>query len=350
MDKNRMNEIKERLLFLMGSPSQPPHAETAEDWAEVENLMRELEQMKQDIAKIITPEKYSIAVSKLSKCAVELINNEGGEIQTSKKKNICVRLSVGFNDALLLPANYTKYHDAIQMTIGSLKDSGAKCFTAEQVYRAMNGLTTHDYVTPQAVAAVTKAIRQLNNLWVTIDRSEEVKAFPRLKDVVSVISQKRIIPYNEIMTITNKAGREVTAYILDKLPPIYEYSKDKGQIRSLPQSLFNIKGLNSSAENTAIKIWLLQQIESMKPSQNGTCRDRTINFDTLFRDLRYDIILTESNPRAHRARYIKQIFKMLDYWTNCGYISGYTVERGIGRGNPIKSVTISLPDKKESPQ
>lgn len=354
MNEQRKQEIEERLKYYFGTPRTAPtkHPSTAEEWEEVDALTAELEAMYKKDGKIIKADNYFLPVSKLAKNAVKMINEYDGrndEILTvDKRKNISVRLQIGYDEQLLLPENYSLYLDTVQMTIGSLIDCGAQVVTAEQVYRTMNGLTSDDYVTPQAVGAVTKAMRQLRNLWVTIDRSEEVKAYPRLKNLISVIQQKAILPYNETITIKNQAGREITAYKIDKLPPLYEYSKDRGEIRSLPGDLLKIEGLNTSKQNTAIKIWLLQQIESMKPGSNGKHRDNTIKINTLLEALKYDIDLTAttSTARVKRTRYIKQTKKMLDSWKACGYIKGYKENHSTGRGKALESITIFLPDQK----
>ncbi|MCQ2387818.1 MAG: hypothetical protein MJ066_05190 [Clostridia bacterium] len=342
MNEELIKELEARLIFLIGGPRKEPGAKTPEEWAEAERIMDELEKLKK--VKLVRAEKYFLPVSKLAKNAVKLVNGDlgdPGKLEVDQRKKINVFVSVGMYDhdeSLILPKKYNLYLDAVQMTIGSLTDSNAQYFTAEQVYRTMNGIPTEVYISPQAVEATTTAINQLRNLWVTIDRSEELKAYKKLKGL-SIIQKKSILPFNSTITIKNQAGRQITAYKLEELPPLYQYSKDRGEIHSLPIELMNIKGLRTSAQNTALKIWLLQQIESMKPGKTGKRRDSTIKINTLFEALKYDIIFNSSSPRADKAKYIKQIKTMLDSWTDQKYIKGYKENK---KGRSLESITIIL--------
>lgn len=343
--QKEIDELTEEIILYTGTPKRPPQKkrnqkEIDELWNRVNDVKNKIDNIKN----IVQTEKIFLSLSKLSKNAVELFNNGSKELMIDCHRNLTVRLDIGAYDEVKVPDSYTGYMDVIQMTIGSLMDCGAQVVTAEQIYRTMNGLTKDDKVTPQAVGAVTKAMMQLRNLWVTIDRTDEVKKYKKLNNVDSIIHEKALFPCSESLTITNKAGRKMTAYKVDSFPPLYEYSKDRGELRSLPGTLLNIKGLNSSKQNLAIKIWLLRQIESMKPGKNGKHRTNVIKINTLFEALKFDLTFSKVNPRADRAKYIKQIKKMLDYWTECGYIKGYKETHSKGRGKALESLIILLPD------
>lgn len=340
MDENRMNEIEERLLFLMGSPSQPPHAETAKDLAEVENLQEELERLKiQAINSTsytsIIPKKSVLSVSKVAKKSCELINGNAGGVFVDKKKKVAVTLSV-ISDNVKLPEQYTMFDYCIHEAVCTLIQSGNKAFSAEMVYRAMNGLTNTQKVTPQAVAAVTKSIMKQRHIDVIIDCSKD----PDLKDTQPFI-QDYVIPCKIISAKIN--GNRTQIFVMhDDFTPIFKYSSLKKQVRYLDIKLFNIFDLRSSEQITTIKFYLLQQIESMK-GKNG--RNKTIRFDTIMQDCK--LKFSPSNPAKDIKKYRDYIKKMLNYWIECGYISGYKENKN---GRAFESVTISLPDKKESPQ
>lgn len=345
MNEERIKEIETRLTYYFGTPRHKPikSPQTAEEWEEIEALSEELEALQKQNG-IIAADNYFLSVSKLAKNEVALINGNGGALQIDKKKNLYVRVEVGADSEIDIPEKYSGYMDAIQMTIGSLLDCGARVVTAEQVYRTMNGLTTADKVTPQAVGAVTRAIKQMRNLWITIDRTEEVNAYTKLKGQLSVIEQKAILPYNSTITVKNQVGRSLTGYKIDDYPPFYQYSKDRGEIRELPADIMKIEGLNSSKQIIAIKFYLLQQIESMKPGKNGKHRDNTININTLFNALKYDLSFAPSNPRKDRAKYIKYVKQILTDFKRKDYILDFKENTG-GRGNALESITIFLPGK-----
>lgn len=338
--EQKIKELEARQLELLGSPRQVPKARTPEEWQEAEQIGEEIEALKKQI-KILKAEKYFLPVSKLAKNTVKMINEKGQNIlNVDKRKNINVSLFIGrYDDSVTLPREkYNLFLDSVQMTIGSLMDCGAEYITAEQVIRTMNGLSSKDKVTPQAVKDMENVFMKMRNLWVTIDRTAELKAYKKLSGF-SVIQNKSILPINTFITIKNQAGREITAYKPEYLPPLYQYSKDREEIRSLPAELLKINGLTTSAQNTALKIWLLQQIESMKPGRTGKHRETTININTMFDALKYDIEFYSGNPRQTKARYLKQIKTMLDTWKEKKYINGY--KENI-KARSVESITIFL--------
>lgn len=338
--EQKIKELEARQLELLGSPRQVPKARTPEEWQEAEQIGEEIEALKKQI-KILKAEKYFLPVSKLAKNTVKMINEKGQNIlNVDKRKNINVSLFIGrYDDSVTLPREkYNLFLDSVQMTIGSLMDCGAEYITAEQVIRTMNGLSSKDKVTPQAVKDMENVFMKMRNLWVTIDRTAELKAYKKLSGF-SVIQNKSILPINTFITIKNQAGREITAYKPEYLPPLYQYSKDREEIRSLPAELLKINGLTTSAQNTALKIWLLQQIESMKPGRTGKHRETTININTMFDALKYDIEFYSGNPRQTKARYLKQIKTMLDTWKEKKYINDY--KENI-KARSVESITIFL--------
>ena len=347
MNEERITEIEARLAYYFGTPRMSPikAPSTPEEWEEIEALNNELEELTKSV-KLLSADNYFLTVSKLAKNQVDLINNGGGYLEVDKRKSLFIRVDTGNEHNLQLPDNYTGFMDAIQMTVGSLMDCGARVVTAEQIYRTMNGLDTSDKVSPQAVGAVSRAMAQMRNMWVTINRTAEINAYKKLSNKISIIDQVAILPYNKKRTVKNNAGREMTAYILDELPPLYRYSKDRGEIRKLPIELIKISDLKSSNQNIALKFYLLQQIESMRPNNKGIRRDNTIKIDTLFEALKYDIDLSANNStsRVLKNRYINQIRAILEDFKSKNYISGYKENTG-GRGNGLKSITIFLEGK-----
>ncbi|MBC9722083.1 MAG: hypothetical protein H9W82_12485 [Lactobacillus sp.] len=344
MNEERISEIEARLAYYFGTPRIKPikAPTTLEEWKEIEELQQELEQLTKSV-KLLSADNYFLTVSKLAKNQIALINNEGGELEVDKRKGLFVRVSVGLENGIQIPDNYTGFMDAVQMTVGSLMDCGARIVTAEQIYRTMNGLDTGKPVTPQAVGAVSRAMGQMRNMWVTIDRTAEINAYRKLTNKLSIIDRVAILPYNKTRTVKNNAGRELTAYVLDELPPLYRYSKDRGEIRKLPIELIKISNLRSSSQNIAIKFYLLQQIESMRPNNKGIHRDNTIKLNTLFEALKYDIDLSASTSRVIKSRYIAQIRTILEDFKSKNYISGY--KENIGPKTALESITIFLEGK-----
>lgn len=275
-------------------------------------------------------DKFFLPISKLSKNEIALINKSGENntteyLETRKNKTISIKIDFDIdyldNEKITLPSNYTKYLDTVQMAIGSIMDCGEKYISAEQVIRKINGLTSKDKVQPDAIKEMEKIFKQLRGMFIRIDRSEELKGITGSEHN---ILGSTILDYGKYIEIKNQKGNKIKVYEIRELPILYQYSKSIKQIRAIPIELMKIKGLRSSKQNTVIKIWLLQQIESMKTTKkNGKHRNNIINIKTLFESLKYDIQFYEKNERATKSKYIKQTFQILDYWKEKKYIKDY---------------------------
>lgn len=284
-------------------------------------------------------EKFFLPVSKFSKNEVELINDSGRKGNTevlpiTKTKNIY--LTVGFDDVFIqtnnikLPSNYSKYLDTIQMAIGSIMDCQKEKLekdrfiniSAEQVIRVINGLTNKDKVKAESILEVENAFRILKSMIVTCDVKElNIVDDEGNKDL---FKKRFIINYGGENVKINRSGNCFTVFEMLEIPVLYRISKLQKQIRSIPIEQLKIKDLRSSKQNTVIKIWLLQQIESMKTNKkNGKHRINKINIKTLFESLKYDIHFYEKNERATKSKYIKQTLQILDYWKQTKYIKDY---------------------------
>lgn len=285
--------------------------------------------------KLLRAENYLLPVSKVSKEIVKAINGDEETIELYKKNAITVYASYLADENIKPPECYNIFLDSVQMTVGSLlyagSKTGTKYITAEQVIRTLNGLNSKDKVTPQAIKEMENIFEMLRVMKVTFLHNGKP------------LMDGQILPFTKTFYSYNRNGNPIKVYLFDELPLIYLYSQNKKQVRSLPVELMKINGLRTSAQNTALKIWLLQQIESMKPDpkkKNGIHRDTTIKLSTLFEALKYDITFNASSPRADKAKYIKQIKTMLDSWTAQKYIKGY--KENI-KARSLESITIFLP-------
>lgn len=334
----------EDTIKILGTPVEEP------DLSDLDDIIAKY--AEKGTFTLVVPEKIQLPISALAKQSLKAVNGEtDGLICINEKRGVNVQVDAYLRDqSVRFDRGYTKYMDTVQMTIGSLYDRGLKDnpngiveISAEEVYRTMNGLSSDEWISPQALGAVTKAIEQLRTMTVFIDyrndpswkAPEDKETYRKGGDAVPIIP---LLP--EYGIYFNKVGKMKIKYKVYRTPPFFEDSKQRRHIRTLPLELLKIKGLNSSAQNTAIKFYLLQQIESMRPTKKGgKHRPTTISYDTLFRDLNRDLSFSAQNPRADMGKYRNQITRMLDHWTDQGYISGYVENK---KGRSFDSITIFL--------
>ena len=259
----------------------------------------------------IVPKNAAIPVSKIAQNAPDLINGVIPGVYVDKNKTQGATLTLE-TDGLTLPENFTKYDSCIHNAICSLIEAGNTNFTAEMVYRAMNGLTDSEKVTEEAAASVTRAIRKMRLMNITIDYSEQAKTLH--ENAASLQITDYIIPC-KIVEGETLNGYKKQVFSLTGKPPIYDYSQHIGHIRTLPIKLLNIKGLRSSEQTTIVRDYLLTQIELMKRGRNP--RSRTILYKKLFEDCGLDF------KPVLLKRYRGYIEKMLLQWIDQKYIKGF---------------------------
>lgn len=286
-----------------------------------------------DLEKVfsIVPKNAILPMSKVAQFTTQLLNVDAGiddphEIFVDRKKTVKVPVMVN-REGVQLPENYTRYDDCVHNAVCSLLEAGNTRLTPEMIYRAMNGLSESEWVTPQAVASVANSIEKQRHIDVLIDCSEQAREWN--KNLKKTTIRGHVIECRIVEGETHN-GYKKQVYALLATPPIYEYSKMFNQVRTIPIDLLNVKGLRSTEKTTIVKNYLLLQIESMR-GVNG--RNKTILYESLFSDC--DLKLTPVNVKRYRG----YISTMLNQWIDQGYISGFTEKK---KGRSFIGVTIKL--------
>ena len=114
--------------------------------------------------------------------------------------------------------------------------------------------------------------------------------------------------------------------------PLYAFSEDnRNEIETSDITLNAVPGIHITRKNIALRYVLFDRLCSMRAMQkrqkwNLEIKNRTIRFDTLIKDT--EIIKADELNRVEKSRILKTIDKMLQYWTDKGYIYGYGKRRG----------------------
>lgn len=333
----------DKVLFENGSTedeyfsnNSPEYMELLSTRSELVKLIEKAEEGgtidKSDIERVfsIVPKNAILPVSKISQFSTQLLNGDIPGVIVDKKKIVKVPVMVKRED-VHLPENYTRYDDCVHNAVCSLLEAGNTTFTAEMVYRAMNGLSNTEKIRPESLETVRKSIEKQRSIDVYIDYSEQAKEWN--KSIKKTTIRGHIIECRVAEGETHN-GYKKQVYVLLATPPIYEYSKIFNQVRTIPIGLLNIKNLRNSEQITVIKNYLLTRIETMRGS-NGT--GKTILYETLFSAC--DLNFSPSNPAKDAKKYRGYISKILNQWVEQDYISGFSEKK---EGRSFVGVTIKL--------
>lgn len=318
----------------------------------LEILEREIERKISKKNQLVLPQSFdtfSFVVSLLMKnkslnlIRLSAMEDEEKILEVGNKK-ITLRISSSVSHSLPAPKYF---HFCVMMAMGSIIDRQQEEFkknkylwvSSEQIIRTMGGLTSKNWVTKEAINEMDNVIEQLNNIKLYVDFSELkiVDEFGNKRKTADT----RLINYTWAETKTNRSGNDFKAFKIVEYPILYSLSKDLQQIRSLKSSYLKIAGLRTSKQNTVMKFWLIQQIESMKATKkNGKRRTNKININTMFEALEHDFKITKlKNQRVARNKHIKQMLTMLEYWKGEKYIKDFQQEY---EKTSLKSINIIL--------
>lgn len=280
-----------------------------------------------------------VAVINNSKLAQNITKDfvGAGEIELdvgTAKKPLTIVASLAYDDPALSITGrqpFTAYDRTVYNGICSLFQAGNKHFTPVMVYRAMNGVTENRYISPQAVGAVTRSIEKLRVTKLTIDCTDQLKAYPKLRqatvdDMLLTVKKVRVL---------NQNGEIQDAYAFNSIPILYDYSRSIGQVLSIPPRLLNSsKKLNTTEEVIVIREYLIRRIEGMK-GKNALKSDR-ITYAAIYEELGIDqTAITKDKARKIRDN----TEKLLGHLQAEGFISGFTEYKS---GRTIAGLQISL--------
>lgn len=274
-----------------------------------------------EVLESITPTKYIMANNKMMNALTrgQLLQGTTDLIVSSNpRKEVLTQVNINYNDDNIeiydKDRRFTPYDRAVYNAVCSIKEAGNVNFTPNQVYRCINGLNEGEYVSPQAVGAITKSIDNSRGIYAKVNYREEAKAWgintDKFIDEDYILSAKK--------TTLEAGGKEVTGYKLNSNPLLYEYAKVTGQVLTIPSELLNTKGiLNSTPEVIVIREYLIRRIEVMKRKGN-TNQTNKILLSTVYEEL------GEEKPTNKKAQRIRDIItKLLCSFESDGYVKGH---------------------------
>lgn len=233
----------------------------------------------------------------------------------------------GENISITGKQTFTAYDRAVHNAVSTLWAAGNQIITPQRVYMTMAGIKEREYISPQAIGAVTKSIEKSRATKLKIDFTAEAKA--KKLNVESAVIDSMLLNVDKI---TVRAGGEVKeAYKITRTPALYEYAQLTKQIISVPIGLLDIRQATRNTEYIIpIKEYLLRRIGIMK--NNGGMGNKIV-YNTIFEEAG---IKTE-NP-TQTKRYRDSIKAILDLWKKEKEIKGYKEYKD---GKCIKGITIT---------
>lgn len=295
-----------------------------------------------DVLKSVVPRNHVKPNNKLANKITKNLVNEG-EIELivsnkRSKKEVTTKVMLAYDDKNIQLSGrekYTPYDREVYDGVVTLYEAENSIITAAMVYRAMNGLTENEKVSPQATEAVKKSLDKSRFIRANIDYTEEAKLYN--KDIEKTIYEGYLLAAEKITV--KISGNEQEAYKLLRKPILYEYAQISGQIITVSAKLLQTKeAVRSTDEVIVIRGYLLRQIEWIK-NENAN-RSENITYKGIYEEL--DILRTTYDETAYKKKTAKirgHVKAILDEWKEQGYIQSYEEYK---EGNTFKGMTISV--------
>ena len=332
-------------------------------------------------------DKYTFGTSKTEGVVFDTRKNEGlytpegGAINVSKneikRKEINVIVSLDFKklreEGVTIDMEYrlTPFDRAVHNAVATLWEEGHR-----------NGMKNNEYITPRIIfqllsgntgeskdisstmrKAILRSIDKMRHTEITINNSEEAKAFgyKKLKYFGSLLDSKRI----EGVKINGNQVEDCICIL--QSPALYDYAKLKNQIGTIDIRMLNIPKLKlkqlkpkseadddkskdkskaddesyifyifrNTPQNIELKEYLLQRIMAIKNQKSKM--SETIRYETLYDYLRVKAP-TRSTLLVKHKKIREKVKLLLEYWQSEKFIRDYKEEK---EGKVIAKITIT---------
>lgn len=229
-----------------------------------------------------------------------------------KNATAMVTLNYGSWDGIAATKHLTEYDESVHNAVCTLYEMGYREISPGMIWKAL-GMDTRP--NKQQAERIRESYTKMTRIRVSIDATGEMRAYG---DYTAVVIEDNILPARlEMVEVNGKTTRD--CLILRECPPLYAYSGLRKQVAAIPRGLLQVPRLQSREQNIALKNYLLKRVEAMKNSSVS----RVIRYVAVYEAIG---VPKGGNSKAEinkRTRTRRDVARILDYWTNRGYIDGY---------------------------
>lgn len=299
------------------------------------------------IAKLPKTQNENFNISSVAK----FITTTGGlvsaenptELKVMPSKNIIVTVDLEKDkDVELSSNNVTMYDLAVMDSVYTLYKNNCSSFTPEMVSRIMSGNVKGD-VKPQKAGAVTRSLKKLALIRITLDCTDEFEARGiKLRKGDKALFTDYLLPLREVQVKSANGEVYLNGFSLKEMPVLYDYAERIGRIAAVPISLMKVSGMTDTDDAILVKRYIIQRVEELKRARNKAALKEVIYYDEeldkgVLTELWYDEDF--ANIRDKKAKLHKMMIKVLESFKAEKYIKGYDV---LSAGRSIIGVEINL--------
>lgn len=262
--------------------------------------------------------------------------NIGHEIFSNNEDNEVLDVLVDNNDTSVeLMVNQsdsnsiTHFDKAVHEVVCTFYNEGQIYFTTNQIVQKLIGTDTKTKASKTLLDKINQSILKMRKTDITINHSNQFDKWNKheeYEDSDTEISLRYMLNVNVDVTVKMN-GNETTAFKVNEIPPLLEYSNIYKQLVSLSDELIDTSGyLTHNNETIAIKHYLNNRIQEMKGMRKGrkVNNSKEISYETMYKALNKPQLMN-NNARKQRQRLINHVENILRAYKENGYISDYNL-------------------------
>ena len=236
------------------------------------------------VAKLPKTQNENFNISSVAKFITTtggLVSSENPtELKVMPSKNIIVTVDLEKDkDVKLSSNNVTMYDLAVMDSVYTLYKNNCSSFTPEMISRIMSGNMKGD-VKPQKAGAVTRSLKKLALIRITLDCTDEFEARGiKLRKGDKALFTDYLLPLREVQVKSANGEVYLNGFSLKEMPVLYDYAERIGRIAAVPISLMKVPGMTDTDDAILVKRYVIQRVEELKRARNKVALKEVIYYD-----------------------------------------------------------------------
>jgi hypothetical protein len=284
----------------------------------------------------IRPKNYTMQLDPATGRLTALKNTEALKVGNINNSPIITTVTLDTPEHMKVEGgSLSTYDKSVINGVTSLIESGNIAFSIPMLYHAMTG-RPNPSLEDSLYNELKTRLEKMRVMTLTIDITEEIKARFITTDadnpdtVEDVQLSGYLLPLIRVSGVIN--GKKTEVYQLIQHPPLYQYSKLKKQLATVPISLLSAP-VNNNATTIPLKSYLLRRVELMKNKHN-TIQSTVILYQSIYKELD-----AENADKTKKARIRGYAAAILDHFIEEGYIKSYSPQK---KGRELYGVEVEV--------
>lgn len=227
-----------------------------------------------------------------------------------KGKEALILYSLSFEDIdenVKITKKLLPYDKRVYIAVAALYNAGNSVISVGQIYNAMG----YDGKPGKGEREkIDSSMLKLGKAWIHIDNKLETPLYK-----YDAFEYDGALLQIEIMRAKINGQTVESAYHIFREPTLVEFARKRKQITTLERKLLQTP-LSKTDQNLLIEDYLIDHIAAVKSGR----RNPKVLYSTIYSN-------AGITTKLQRSRAPEKIRKLLNYWKECGHISGFTEEK-----------------------